>query len=437
MSDTIASTTKQQSSLPLAAVIDLREGGADGSPPHVVDLTCPTNSRPDDAVIDVSVVMPCLNEERSVGLCVAKAFEGIRRSGLRGEVVVSDNGSTDNSVAVAQAAGARVVHEPERGYGNAYLKGFSEARGRYIVMGDSDDTYDFTELDKLIEPLTRGYDYVLGSRFGGEIQKGAMTFSHRYIGNPILTRVLNRFFGLRSSDAHSGMRAFTHDAYERMALRCEGMEFASEIVIKAARAKLRVAEVPIVYHPRIGETKLNTVRDGWRHLRFMLLLCPQWLYIVPGAVLFAAGMTGQTVLLQYRVSVGSHSLSVHFSALFALMAILGSQALIFGTFARTYAAGLGLESEAGLQRWVHEDFTLERGLVAGLLLFAFGFAIDLIVLVDWLDRALGALNAMRPALYAMTFMVLGMQVVFGSFFLSLFRMRVHAAPSRSAHPHRS
>jgi len=389
----------------------------------------PTPARP----VDISVVMPCLNEEGSVGTCVAKALEGIRRSGLSGEVIVSDNGSTDTSVAVAAAAGARVVHQPERGYGNAYLKGFSEARGRYIVMGDSDDTYDFAELDRLVQPLTEGYDYVLGSRFGGEIKKGAMTFSHRYIGNPILTRILNRFFGLKSSDAHSGMRAFTAEAYENMALRCEGMEFASEIVIKAARANLKVTEVPIIYHPRVGETKLNTLRDGWRHLRFMLLLCPQWLYIVPGATLFTIGMIGQTVLLERRVSVGTHSLQIHFSALFALLAIVGSQALVFGTFARTYAATLGLETEGKLQRWVHEDFTLERGLLSGLLMFMFGFIIDLAILLRWLGRSMGALDAMRPALFAMTFMVLGVEVIFGSFFLSLFRMQVHAAPVPRVH----
>lgn len=257
-----------------------------------------------------------------------------------------------------------------------------------------------------------------------------MTFSHRYIGNPVLTAILNRFFGLKSSDAHSGMRAFTRAAYDRMALRCEGMEFASEIVIKAGRAKLNVAEVPIVYHPRIGETKLNTFKDGWRHLRFMLLFCPQWLYIVPGAILFAVGMIGQTVILEDRVAIGHHSLDVHFSALFALMAIVGSQALIFGLFARTYAAMLGLEFEGRVQRWVHEDFTLERGLVTGGIFFLFGFVIDLMVLISWLHRSMGALDAMRPALYAMTFMVLGVQVVFGAFFLSLFRMRVHGRPDQ-------
>jgi len=385
--------------------------------------------------VDISVVMPCLNEEESVGICVAKALAGIRKTGLRGEVVVSDNGSSDRSVTVALAAGARVVHQPDRGYGNAYMKGFSEARGRFIVMGDSDDTYDFSELDRLIGPLTDGYDYVLGSRFGGEIKKGAMTFSHRYIGNPILTAILNRFFGLRSSDAHSGMRAFTREAYDRMGLRCEGMEFASEIVIKAGRAGLKVTEVPIVYHPRVGETKLNTFRDGWRHLRFMLLLCPQWLYIIPGALLFAIGMIGQTITLQGHVSVASHTLNAHFSALFASMAMLGSQAVIFGLFARTYAATLGLEPVGRLHRWVQEDFTLERGLVTGTLFFLFGLLIDAVVLSEWLQRSMGPLDAMRPTLYAMTFMVLGVQVIFGSFFLSLFRMRIHAEPSHRTPTH--
>jgi hypothetical protein len=402
----------------------------------LIDLTGSDASQVRVEAVDVSVVMPCLNEEESVGRCVAKAFEGIRRTGLHGEVVVADNGSTDGSVPIALAAGARVVHATARGYGNAYLKGFSEARGRYIVMGDSDDTYDFTRLDELVQPLTRGYDYVLGSRFEGQIKKGAMTFSHRYIGNPVLTATLNRFFGLKSSDAHSGMRAFTRDAIDRMDLRCEGMEFASEIVIKAGRAKLRVAEVPIVYHPRVGETKLQTFRDGWRHLRFMLLLCPQWLYIVPGAVLFAAGLVGQTLTLQGHVSIGTHNLNIHFAALFALMSILGSQALLFGAFARTYAASLGLEPPGVLSRWINEEFTLERGLASGVLFFVFGFAVDLYVLIVWASHPNHALDEMRQALFAMTFMVLGAQVIFGSFFLSSFQMRIHgAAPGADVQAH--
>jgi glycosyltransferase involved in cell wall biosynthesis len=375
--------------------------------------------------VDISVVMPCLNEEASVGICVTKALEGIRRSGLRGEVVVSDNGSTDRSADVATEAGARVVRQPARGYGNAYLKGFSEARGRFIVMGDSDDTYDFTKLDELVKPLETGhYDYVLGSRFGGEIKKSAMTWSHRYIGNPILTGVLNQFFGLKSSDAHSGMRAFTREGLDRMALNCEGMEFASEIVVKAARAGLRVAEVPIVYYPRIGESKLNGVRDAWRHLRFMLILAPTYLFIYPGLFLFVAGIVGQSVLLGGPVYIGQRALDIHFSILFALITIVGSQALVFGTFARTYSKSIGFDKESRLSDWVEKDFSLERGLVAGGMFFVAGFIVDLVILIEWIDRSMGPLNAVRPALFAMTFMTLGMQIFFASFFLSIFRIKV-------------
>jgi glycosyltransferase involved in cell wall biosynthesis len=384
------------------------------------------------ARVDISVVMPCLNEVDSVGICVTKALEGIRQTGLAGEVIVSDNGSTDGSVAVARQAGARVVHQPNRGYGNAYLMGFSEARGRFIVMGDSDDTYDFTQLGGLVEPLRDGSsDYVLGSRFGGEILKGAMTWSHRYIGNPILTGVLNRFFGLKSSDAHSGMRAFTREALDRMSLCCEGMEFASEIVVKAARAELRVSEVPITYHPRIGDSKLNGVRDAWRHLRFMLLLSPNYLFIYPGLVLFLVGFIGQSALLVGSVTVAHHSLQVHFSILFALLALAGSQAVIFGVFARTYAKSIGLDKPNALSDWVERDFSLERGLLVGALFVFGGLGIDIAILIQWLNRSLGTLDAVRPAVYALTLLVLGLQLIFAAFFLSLFQVKTHVIPHRS------
>ena len=219
---------------------------------------------------DLSVVLPCLNEENSVGWCIGRAWEGIARTGLRGEVVVCDNGSIDASVEAAEQAGARVVHEAKRGYGRAYLAGIEASVGRMIVIGDSDCSYDFLELHRLIGPLLEGYDYVLGSRFAGTILPGAMPFLNRYVGNPALTGLLNALFGLDTSDAHSGMRTFTRSAYERMGLRCEGMEFASEIVIAAARARLRITEVPITYHPRLGHSKLRRFRDGVRHVRFMV-----------------------------------------------------------------------------------------------------------------------------------------------------------------------
>ncbi|HEX3623419.1 MAG TPA: glycosyltransferase family 2 protein [Acidimicrobiales bacterium] len=371
---------------------------------------------------DISVVMPCLNEAASVGVCIEKAWEGIRRTGLRGEVVVSDNGSSDDSVEVATRAGARVVRQPQRGYGNAYLKGFAEARGRYLIMGDSDGSYDFTQLDRLIEPLRDGtYDYVLGSRFAGKILPGAMPWSHRYIGNPVLTGVLNRLFKVDSSDAHSGMRAFTAEAYERMALQASGMELASEIVINAAKAGLRGTEVPITYHPREGESKLHSMRDGWRHLRFMLLLSPNWLFVWPGLAMLVFGLLGQGLLLPGPLNLGFHAFDVHFSVLCALAAILGYQTMLFGVFARTWLPTEGSPGDDRLQHWFDRNYSLERGLLGGAVLFVVGFMIDAAILIHWLRKGLGPINSMKPALLAMTLMMVGAQTGFASFFLSLLR----------------
>ncbi len=371
--------------------------------------------------VEISVVMPCLNEEASVGTCVIKAFVGIAAAGLGGEVIVVDNGSTDASVSVARSAGARVLVEPRRGYGNAYLAGFAYARGRYLVMGDSDDSYDFSELTELVAPLRAGRaDYVLGSRFSGRIMPGAMPRSHRYLGNPVLNGMLNRLFGLTSSDAHSGMRAFTRAAYERMGPRCEGMELASELVIAAARVDLRVEEVPITYHPRVGASKLRSLRDGWRHVRFMLLLAPRHLFVIPGLVLLTLGVTGQFVLLPGSLDVGFHRLDVHFCVLFAMVAILGWQVVLLGVFADSYHRTVGwAQRPRRLSAWVQLRFTLERGLVAGLGLFLIGLGIDAIILARWIAAGLGPLNELRPALLAMTLMVLGAQSAFASFFLHL------------------
>jgi len=367
--------------------------------------------------------MPCLNEAASVGICIENAWEGIRRTGLTGEVVISDNGSTDDSVAVARSAGARVVSQPERGYGNAYLKGFAEARGRFIIMGDSDGSYDFTQLDRLVRPLVEGeYDYVLGSRFAGKILPGAMPWTHRYIGNPVLTAVLNRLFKVDSSDAHSGMRAFTSDAYRRMDLQSEGMELASEIVINAAKAGLRGTEVPITYHPREGESKLHSMRDGWRHLRFMLLRSPNWLFTGPGMAMFMVGLVGQALLLPGPLNLGFHALDVHFSALFALLAILGYQTLLFGVFAHTAMPIEESRRAARLQHWFERNYSLERGLLIGGVMFIVGFAIDAAIFVHWLRKGLGPINSLRPALLAMTLMMVGAQTAFAAFFLSFFQI---------------
>jgi glycosyl transferase family 2 len=391
-------------------------------------LSSAASNMPGHGAIDISVVMPCLNEEDSVGICVSKAWEGIRRTGLRGEVIVSDNGSTDNSRAVAEAAGARVVRQPRRGYGNAYMKGFSVAQGRIIVMGDSDDSYDFTALPDIVRPLSEGADYVLGSRFAGQIRSGAMTWSHRYVGNPVLTRLLNLFFNLKVTDAHSGFRAFTRGALDTMALQCEGMEFASEIVVKAARADLRVAEVPITYSRRIGESKLNALKDGWRHLRFLLQLSPDYLFVTPGIACLTIGVLSQLAFLGLG---GSSALAV--KILFALVTLAGSQLLTFGLFAKTYATSIGLGKKSRVSEWVERTFTLEHGLACGAGLATAGVAL----LIRQFMAGWGPVAAGGPAasvtILGLLGAVLGASLWFDAFFLTMFHLR-RPAPLVTAPP---
>ena len=370
-------------------------------------------------LVDISVVMPCLNEAGSVAICVEKAWEGIRRSGLRGEVIVVDNGSSDGSVARAEAAGAWVVHQPERGYGNAYLKGFSVARGRIIVMGDSDDSYDFTAIPDLIRPIARGYQYVLGSRFSGEIRKGAMSWSHRYIGNPVLTTILNVMFRLRVSDAHSGFRALTRVALDKMALQCEGMEFASEIVVKAAQTRLRTAEVPITYSPRVGVSKLNALKDGWRHLRFLLLLSPDYLFVIPGIVFTSLGFVGQLALL----AVAGSSVALIGKVALALTAVAGSQVLIFGLFAKMHAKNVGLGTHSRVSEWVEKTFTLAHGMLVGAGLAIVGLALVISLLIaDRHPIAAGGPSASLTIL-GLTAIVLGGKLWFDVFFLAMVRLK--------------
>ncbi len=376
--------------------------------------------------VEISVVMPCLNEQETIGRCVDKAFEGIRRTGLRGEVVVCDNDSSDRSAEIAAAHGARVVAQPERGYGNAYLKGFDSARGKYLMMGDADDTYDFTELHRFVDLLRQGYEYVLGSRFRGEIRPGAMPWLHQYVGNPVLTWVLNRLFGLNASDAHSGMRAFTREAYERMRLQTTGMEFASEIVVNAARSRLKTAEVPITYYPRLGESKLNSLRDGWRHLRFMLLHSPNYLFLLPGLLLLLAGLAGLTWLLPGPQWVAARMVDIHVMVLAVLMAILGAQTITIGLSAKAYAFTHHFVPSDELIERFYRHFSLERGLLVALVLGGGGFLVNLHILATWLLSSFGELNAVRPALFGATLMVLGAQAAFGSCLLAILDIKEEA-----------
>lgn len=366
--------------------------------------------------LDVSVVIPCLNEEASVAKVVENAWAGITASALRGEVIVVDNGSEDASGERAAEAGARVVLEHRRGYGSAYLAGLQASRGRYCVMADADDTYDISRLDELLAPLNHGADLVLGSRFKGEILPGAMPWTHRRIGNPILTGLLNRFFRAGVSDAHCGLRAVRRDALPTMKLQATGMEFASEMVIKAAKRGLRIDEVPIVYHPRVGESKLNSVRDAWRHMRFMLVHSSTYLFVVPGTLATVAGLATLGVFAADPTLGTSWGLSVAIAS--AIVSIVGAQVVQLGLFAKTYAVLYLEEGEPGLER-LWPRIRLEHGLLGGAIAAVVGLTIAGIAEFNGSSEP-------RLGLLGLTVLALGFQVIFGSFFLSVLGLSEHA-----------
>jgi glycosyltransferase involved in cell wall biosynthesis len=370
----------------------------------------------------ISVVIPCLNEEAAVGAVVRKAWEGIARSGRPGEVIVVDNGSTDESAQIAAAEGALVLHEARRGYGRAYLTGIEHARGDYVVMADADDTYPVNELGAFVDALEAGKDLVLGSRFKGRIHAGAMPWSHRWIGNPILTGLLNRLFGIRVSDAHCGMRAAQRSSLQRLDLHSTGMEFASEMVFKAFRRKLVVDEIPIDYFPRVGESKLSRFSDAWRHVRFMLLYSPSWLFFVPGLVLLLLGLAGMIVLASGPVDVFGRTWQIHTMLAFVALTLMGAQVVQLGVFARTYALTHYGEHDTVLER-LRRRIRLEHGLLFGLGLMLVGAGVLIAVFLRWAHAGFGALGDEYPTALGVTLVGLGVQVIFGSFFIGLLTMR--------------
>jgi glycosyltransferase involved in cell wall biosynthesis len=370
--------------------------------------------------IEVSVVMPCLNESESVGICVEKAWRALEAMGVSGEVIVVDNGSTDGSPEIAARAGARVVHERRRGYGSAYLRGFAEARGRFLVMGDSDDSYDFLGVPSFVQPLKEGrYDMVIGSRLKGNILPGAMPWSHRWIGNPILSGMLRLLFRTGVSDSHCGMRAFTREAYERMHLQTTGMELASEMVVNSLRAELKIHEIPITYHPRVGESKLSGLRDAWRHVRFMLLFSPSYLFQLPGLLLMIAGGLLMALLAGGPREIFGRTWDYHVLIFGAATLILGYNLVLFDVFAKTFSMGAGF---ARPRQWLGRllrAFSLERGLILGAALFLAGLGLEVKILLDWLAAGSGPLMAVRGVVIGMTALVMGAQTVFASFLVSL------------------
>lgn len=369
--------------------------------------------------IEVSVVMPCLNEEEAIGSCIAKAKESFQKLGIRGEIVVADNGSTDRSVSIAKSLGARVVYQPIRGYGSAYHKGIGVARGRYIVMGDSDDTYDFSDLAPFLDPLRDGYDFVIGNRFGKDLDSKAMPLLHRYVGTPILSGILRWWFNVSARDAHCGMRAFRREAYDRLHLVTTGMEYASEMLVNAGRARLRIKEVPIAYHVRKGESKLHTFRDGWRHLRFMLLYSPRYLFIIPGLVVFAGGLALLLVMLVRPIHIGEIVLDLHPMFLASLATLLGYQIANLGFFAKLYSFVAELDQPDPIITWFSRRFKLERMLAIGVVVLAVGVMVGISAILSWVQSGFGALFEVKRSLAALTLIVLGVQTMFTAFFYSI------------------
>ena len=369
-----------------------------------------------DSPLDISIVMPCLDEAGTIGICVAKARSWLAGSGLRGEVVVVDNGSTDDSPAIAAREGARVVTESARGYGRAYLRGFAEARGEIIVMGDSDDTYDFSDLSGLIAPLSHGADMVLGNRFSGGIRPGAMPFLHRYLGSPIINLILRTFFKVNVGDSQSGFRAFRRSLIDDLRLSSGGMELASEMIVRAAHGGFKIAEVPAPYSARSGESKLNTVRDGWRHLRFLLVAAPDFLFILPGLILFVLGAL--VFILSFISPAGVAIGSVSWQPIFAgtILVAIGADALVLGVVAKLHGVASGLLAEDGLVRVYRRLFSLESLLLLAFLLVVAGLAIDLLLFVAYSSGSHVDLGLQLAAL-AQTLLIVGAQLGLAAFLM--------------------
>jgi glycosyltransferase involved in cell wall biosynthesis len=376
---------------------------------------------------ELTILMPCLNEAETVVACVRKASGWLRAAGVDGEVVIADNGSTDGSRELAADAGARVVPVSERGYGAALKGGIAAARGTYVIMGDADDSYDFEHLDPFLERLRAGDDLVMGNRFAGGIEKGAMPFLHRYIGNPVLSAVGRIFFKVPVKDFHCGLRGFRRDAALSLGLRTTGMEFASEMVVKATLAGKRISEVPTTLRPdgRTRPPHLRTWHDGWRHLRFLLLYSPRWLFLVPGLIVFLAGLVGTAVLTTGDVSVGSVTFSAATLVYCAAFAIIGFQALMFALFTKIYAVAHGfLPPDDRIDRF-GARFRLERGLYLGALVFFAGLVGAAISLWRWRDEGFGDLETtrqLRVVVPAGLGLMLGSSLVLSSFFLSILGM---------------
>lgn len=375
--------------------------------------------------MELSIIIPCLNEEKTLPIVIKKSFSSIQKLHIEGEVIVADNGSTDNSVEIAKKLGARVINVPAKGYGSALIGGMSQAKGKFLIMGDADDSYNFEEIDDFLKYIREGNNLVIGTRLKGKIEKGAMPFLHRYLGTPVLTFILNLLFKTKISDCNCGMRCLTRDAFEKMKLCSTGMEFASEMIIKTGLLKLKVKEIPITLYrdKRDKNPHLNTWRDGWRHLKFMLLYSPLYLFLIPGSVFAIIGLFLMLILIGGPITIFNTVFDYHSALLGSLLCILGYQTINTGIQAKAYAQTQDFKVKDRFIEKFYKIFPLERGIIMGLLLFLTGFLIDLFILLAWIKAGYKDLSKASLVAFASTLMILGLQTIFSSFFLSLFERK--------------
>lgn len=380
--------------------------------------------------MELTILMPCLNEENTIQDCILRANDFLTRSGIDGEVLVSDNGSTDSSVEFARNLGARVIFAAERGYGAALIAGIESARGQYIIMGDSDCSYDFSDLDAFVAVLRQGKQLVMGNRFRGGISPGAMPWLHRHLGNPVLSFFGRLFFKVPVEDFHCGLRGFDRSSVRALTLQCTGMEFASEMVVKAALRGLRIAEVPTTLSPdrRGRPPHLRTWRDGWRHLRFLLLFSPRWLFYYPGLALFFAGILIQLLLMSGPVDVASVVFDVHTMLYGAAATIVGSQLIVFAVLAKIFAVDQGILPESSRVERLKKWFSLEFGVALGAVSTVSGLLVSVGSLLAWDAVRFGDLEpayGMRLVIPSVCLFVVGTQLLFASFFYGVLGLKAH------------
>ncbi len=379
-------------------------------------------SEPAESPVVVSAVIPCLNEERTLARCIRKAFASFAELHVRGEVVVSDNGSTDGSIEIAAQEGARVVHEPRRGYGATLLRGIAAARGDIIVMADADDSYDWAAIPQFVRKIREGYDLVMGNRFRGRIERGAMPALHRYLGNPVLSWIARTAFRTKIGDFHCGMRAFTRTAFRAMQLKTTGMEFATEMIAHAAHQRLRIGEIPIILR-RDGRNRpphLRSFRDGWRHLRFIITYAPDHVFLVPGLLMFLLGTALEVLLINGPVTIRGAYLGIHFLAVGSLLTLAGFNIVNLGILAKTLMASRYAAMKRGILSVLGRRYSLETGLCLGTVLMVLGAGFDISMVHRWMafpDR--GMRNSVNLSFVATTALVLGLNMVFTSLLLNL------------------